>query len=1122
MSLNRNGNTKTSSKSVVASKDITSLIESKGYETVPGFAPKAGFIYTETRAISARINQNYDGFTSAELKKSYKSFLGKPIYVNHANEDPDRTRGRVVATRYAEDGDDKYIAVIQEVDAVKYPKLAQELIEGGLDSVSMGCSAERTVCSYCGNEARGMFDMCAHVLNSKGQVLRRMGAGGMEDVLVYENCLDLGFFELSYVFDPADETAVVGNVVHARKASVQDGKRIYCDLPGCRRWTVPHGDNSEWVNGSGEFRTYDYCCAGHKSQFEADHPDWAFTAHLFNPVKAEAVRVQAFGEVEAPAPVDTLRDEGEEETEDFHRYVESPKELSDPDLSKAKELDRRDDGLEDQLDDSLDHGLEDQFGNPLDDELGGPDDGLAEGLPGEPGAQLPGEPGEQLPGGPEDGIDDVLAPGPEEENDLAYGLDLDNPPDMGLDGPENDELNPEGPEGDQGVFDKGLDPDPTNPDEGVGGVMETTDPNGLPAKEEVGDDPDAPNLGDEIAPEPEVEQNPDLDDALRPGPEEEMVDQDGNPAVNEQPAPEQQIDEPARALLDFFRPELAGDVVPAADSEADLDEALAPGPEEDEPPFPTTEQETAPRDEDREGDDVDPKTKMKSKRPNVARIANASNRASAQGKKQEHLAGKGTDMSRTRQADQSRNDQGEKEDTFITQTPPAEPVETGEGEKITNTEDNLVARIRRDREALLKLRARKERAAKIKSAGTKTSALSWEVYDDVGSVGGELPDGTLYGTTLGGEWELLDSDGEELDGGWAADLESAKAEIENAMAQHGIVAKTKEAEAQGEDLSGEDTDREDLFEDFVETQPKDASKKTSAAQRRLAHFAAWVKAAKKKGLKEASSAGELRGWAREYSKTANVAVGDVYPLLARELAAFRKKAEDEGESGAAKSEGNPFADGGKFDTDDDAGQDDSKEARRAAFKAARAAAKERAAKATKTADEKLDVAAPDGRVDVEAPTSDTTDDKAQETQFDKHDFGDNAGDDIADPDLSTDQNWLPGEGKKSSRKAEGIAAVRLAEAYVAAGLNEEGKSKWALASEFQQMTASVVADRTALCERFASVLATRESKTAGNRGSAPKNPIPQNLMGGGSPAARTAAARREASIGNSDSDLFMS
>ena len=980
MSLKRSSNTKTASKAVVASQNVMALIESKGYETVAGFEPKKGFIYTETRAISARINQNYDGFTSPELKKSYKTFLGKPIYVNHANEDPDRTRGRVVAVRYAEDGDDKYIAVIQEVDATKYPKLAQELIDGGLDSVSMGCSAERTVCSYCGNEARGMFDMCAHVLNSKGQVLRRMGAGGMEDVLVYENCLDLGFFELSYVFDPADETAVVGNVVHARKASVQDGKRIYCDLPGCRRWTVPHGDNDEWVNGAGEFRSYDYCCTGHKSQFESDHPDWAFTAHLFNPIKAEAVRVEAFGEIEAPAPVDTLRDEGEEETEDFHRYVESPKELSDPDLSKAQELDRRDEEL---------------------------------------GEDAPGE---------QQGLDP-----------LDMGLDPDNSPDFNLDemDGEPDELNPEGPDGLPGEELDGLDPNLTDPDEGAAGIMETTDPNGLPTEDddEVGNTPDAPGFGNEIAPGPEVEQNPELDEALRPGPEEGLVDQNGDPAVEDQANPEQVEQDPLQVLRDVLAPE--EDVVPAADSEADLDEALAPGPEEDEPPFPTTEQETAPRDEDREGDDVDDKTKTKTKRPNVARLAKASNRASAQGKKQEHLAGKGTDMSRTRQADQSRNDQGEKEETFITQTPPAEPVETGEGEKITNTEDNLVARIRADRKALLELRASKQ----------------------------------------------------------------------------------KKAEAQGEDLSGEDTDREDLFEGFGETQPKDASKKkSSAAQRRAAHFAAWVKAAKKKTFRQAASAGELRSWAREYSKTAGVPVADVYPLVAREIAAFRKKAEDEGESGSAKAEGNPFADGGKFDTDDDKSKDASKEARRAAFKAARA----RKAAGRKTADEKLDVAAPDGRVDVEAPTSDTTDDKAQETQFDKHDFGDNAGDDIADPDLSTDQNWLPGEGKKSSRKADGIAAVRLAEAYVSAGLNEEGKTKWTLASEFQQMTASVVADRTALCERFVEILSARDHKTAGNRGSAPKNPIPQNLMGGGSPAARTAASRREAAIGNPDSDVFMS
>jgi hypothetical protein len=82
------------------------------------FAFRPGFIYTAVRAISARINQNYDGWPSSELQKSYRSFLGKPCFVNHQNFDPKKARGKVVAARYVEAGDDKYVETIMEIESL--------------------------------------------------------------------------------------------------------------------------------------------------------------------------------------------------------------------------------------------------------------------------------------------------------------------------------------------------------------------------------------------------------------------------------------------------------------------------------------------------------------------------------------------------------------------------------------------------------------------------------------------------------------------------------------------------------------------------------------------------------------------------------------------------------------------------------------------------------------------------------------------------------------------------------------------------------------------------------------------------------------------------------------------
>ena len=177
----------------------------------------------------------------------------------------------------------------------------------------------------------------------------------------------------------------------------------------------------------------------------------------------------------------------------------------------------------------------------------------------------------------------------------------------------------------------------------------------------------------------------------------------------------------------------------------------------------------------------------------------------------------------------------------------------------------------------------------------------------------------------------------------------------------------------------------------------------------------------------------------------------------------------------------------------------------------------------KRADEKLEVAAPDGRIDVEAPVSDTTDAKAQASQFDIHDFGDNAGDNVAKPDLSTDQNWAPGEASKTSARvktAGGLLAMRCAEGMIAAGLEPDSRErKYQLAAEYENMNRGLIQDRVALLERFAAVRQAERRKVASgmSRGAA-RSPIPAG-MGGGT---RTASTQRVAAHDpRNDSSLFI-
>ena len=179
------------------------------------YKPRKGFVYIRSRAISSRTNDNWDTFPADELRKSWRTFIGKPVFVNHHNDDIGRKRGVIIDAALhddkAPDGtDDTWVEVLMEIDAKRFPRLAMALIKHEIERTSMGTDVLESTCSYCGNVARTPDQYCAHVKRMKGQRLRRKNANGeVEDVLVHEICSGLSFFENSLlVEEPADPTAV--------------------------------------------------------------------------------------------------------------------------------------------------------------------------------------------------------------------------------------------------------------------------------------------------------------------------------------------------------------------------------------------------------------------------------------------------------------------------------------------------------------------------------------------------------------------------------------------------------------------------------------------------------------------------------------------------------------------------------------------------------------------------------------------------------------------------------------------------------------------------------------------------------------------------------------------------
>lgn len=238
-----------------------------------------GFLYARIRAISSRVNKNHDGWPSVELAGSqeifehhhaanrftveasagnsdygFATFLGKPVFVDHHNSNPDRARGVIVDAKlhvedhktaseldpyYASAPDEHmpptWVELLLEIDAKSFPKLAQAVVDGyndsdkGIDGWSMGCDVEKSVCNICKNAASSPDEFCHHVKLKGANFDSYDETGKKTSKKCYEDCYGIKFFEISAVFDPADETALSREV----RASVN---KESIDLPNYDNW----------------------------------------------------------------------------------------------------------------------------------------------------------------------------------------------------------------------------------------------------------------------------------------------------------------------------------------------------------------------------------------------------------------------------------------------------------------------------------------------------------------------------------------------------------------------------------------------------------------------------------------------------------------------------------------------------------------------------------------------------------------------------------------------------------------------------------------------------------------------------------------------------------------------
>ncbi|QDF18812.1 hypothetical protein SEA_SCENTAE_93 [Gordonia phage SCentae] len=1072
---NRQPHLATVGQSGAAARRLKRRIVREGWNVDQDWKPRQGYLYTVVRAISARINQNYDGWPSDELRKAAHTFVGKPVFVNHVNDDPTAARGVIVASRYVEAGDDKYIECIQEVDAERYPKVAREIMSGGLDSVSMGAEAGFTICSYCDNKAVDDRDLCEHVRMHKGSTLPRTNkkTGKVEDVLVYESCHKIAFFELSYVFDPADETAVASKVLMAAaKKYAECPPGMDCSnqfteaetpVPGM---PDPGSDTPAAPSGGDITNVADAAAGAVDSATDSlgdalggatDTPR-AGEAPATNPADSDApimasrrrtATIPGFVPAEGARPIDPskpvfvhtnrhavnaikkgqdrqdvwsikqddpetgvhvrgyapevhmennkfvvqqagaqkFKDTADESGQGGKRVVHAgvvgflsspPSEAQNYSLTDYhpgfhQSFVHRDNGepvadadrVHFTPDAKMYSAKADNWGRDHEPQL------LAQPHPSVNAANMHtigGEPQDRPP----------VFQGKTARRKNAYG-EVEAPQQV-------DTLREEGstPEDDTDDFHHYVSPpkDLSQPDlSQAGNIDREQDANEAAAAAGAPGAPAVPG-----APAPEAQQYIEMKIPIPQQDQQKQVPMQSFAAVERLAYFENYF---GHRLADW-RDAITANRAMTADESADYLRARA-------------DFVTASALENAHLGSTTDRTPEKGL-TTMGRSTLATRGKEASRGRRHHADGPLVDT-----GDQSRNDQGEQEEAFISETPPAEPVAapTPDASTITNTENNLVARVQAGRAQLLKDAAALAALQKRKTAGVDGNA------------------DTVVNPTV------TDSASEALTGDHFEPLEEAP----------------------------------------VETQPKDASLKVFQA------FDQWLTAASGADSRRHTEA-SLKRAAKRFAAEKGIKAEAMFPALGMVLREARKN--------------DKLAKKGKS--------------------------------MQKRADEKLEVAAPDDRADVEAPVKGDTDADAQASQFDLHDFGDNASDDKSDPDLSTDnQFWAPGEGKKTSSRAKtagGILAMRCAEAFVDAGLAAK-EDRYRLASEFENMNKGLITDRLALATKFAEVRANDHRRyqvaSGGTRGTA-KSPVPPGMSGG----ARVAATQQRVAANDPrfDSMLF--
>ena len=141
-------------------------------------------------------------------RQVYKAWQGCPVHLEHDNEDCTKAYGVILDSvltpvkGYGNGKNWKVMGLIA-IDKNKYPDIAQKVLNGEINTGSMGALADRFSCSVCDQEAtEKTFMNCSHISSTQNVNWKLVDHEGQKK-LAYLNAHGLSPIEYSMVSDPA-------------------------------------------------------------------------------------------------------------------------------------------------------------------------------------------------------------------------------------------------------------------------------------------------------------------------------------------------------------------------------------------------------------------------------------------------------------------------------------------------------------------------------------------------------------------------------------------------------------------------------------------------------------------------------------------------------------------------------------------------------------------------------------------------------------------------------------------------------------------------------------------------------------------------------------------------------